>query len=71
MLLAHELARDRPLGVPDVKGIMLDPARLREQLTEFLLRDMPHSALEIEQYGAGAGSPLVKSEQEFFWHAIL
>jgi hypothetical protein len=34
--------------MPDVIRIMLDPPRLREQLPEFLLRDMPHTACAIE-----------------------
>jgi hypothetical protein len=44
---------------------MLDPARLRERLTEFLLRQAAHAAGVIEDDGARAGGALVEGENVF------
>ena len=43
---------------------MLDPAGLRKELPEFLLRDRADRAGMIEEEGAGAGRALVEREDE-------
>ena len=48
---------------------MLDPARLRENLAEFLLHLCAHTAVFGKHDGAGAGGALVEGEDVF--HIIV
>jgi hypothetical protein len=47
-----------------LRGIVLDPAGLREALAEFALRDAAHAAGVIEEKGARAGRALVERKDE-------
>ena len=60
----RRLGRHARLGRPDFARVVLDPARLRKYLGEFLLglrHDLP---LPVEQNGAGTGGALVEGEDE-------
>jgi hypothetical protein len=50
------------LCAPDFHRVMLDPARLRVNLREFLLGDPGHVAGLVEDDAACAGGPLVECE---------
>ena len=49
---------------PDLVGVVLDPARLRENLPKFLLRDRADSAGMIEDERARTGRALIECEDE-------
>ena len=53
------LARDRDLRRPDLLRVVLDPARLRKMLGEFLLRHRANGARRVENDGARTGRALV------------
>src|SRR5690606_19574332 len=56
--MANRLER----GVPEVLGLVLDPARVREMLLELLLADADRAEALVEDDGAGAGGALVDGE---------
>ena len=58
--ILHCLARDRKLCLPDLVCVMLNPARLREILCEFLLRNAADLTLFIEKDAAVAGRTCIK-----------
>jgi hypothetical protein len=58
----QRFGRDGELRRPDVGGIVLDPARPRKDLSEFLLRDRAHTAAAIEHDRARARRALVEGE---------
>lgn len=57
--LNHHVGHYRLDTVPDLRGVMLHPTRLREVLGEFLLAHPHLIAVVIEDDGPGAGRPLV------------
>ena len=59
---AERLDRDGDLRRPDLVRVVLDPAGLREDLLELLLRDADDGAVVVEHDGAGAGGALVERE---------
>ena len=60
--LGERAAADLDRGRPDLLGVVLDPARLGEDLRQFLLRRRHRPARGIEHDGAGAGGALVDGE---------
>ena len=50
--LTQGLPRDGELVAPDLDGVVLDPARLRVNLPQFLLGHGPYAARGIEDDGA-------------------
>ena len=50
------------LRMPDLHGVVLHPARLREDLAEFLLGDSKNTPITAEGDGAGAGGTLIEGE---------
>ena len=62
--LGERLVHDARLRRPDLAGVVLDPAGLREDLPELLLRDRADRARMIEDEGAGAGGALIEREDE-------
>ena len=50
------------LGRPYFLRIVLDPARLRENLPEFALRYAPDCPAAVEQHGPGTGCALIEGE---------
>ena len=62
--VAHDVARYLELRGPDLISIVLDPAGLRENLREFLLRTADDIAIVTEKNGAGGGGSLVQRENE-------
>ncbi len=60
--LREHLGGDVALGRPDLARVVLDPARLREHLAEFLLRDSDDAAGVVEQDGARARGALVEGK---------
>ena len=54
--------RDAELRAPDVLRVVLHPARLGKNLTEFLLRLRAHAAVFGKYDGAGTGGALVEGE---------
>src|SRR5690606_8282264 len=61
--LGQRLARRAQLAVPDLRGIVLDPAGLREVLRELVLRDRGDPAVALEEQRARGGRALVEGEQ--------
>ena len=59
---AERLDRHRDLRGPDLLRVVLDPPRLREELSELFLRHRDGDAVVIEQDGARAGGSLVESK---------
>jgi hypothetical protein len=53
----ERLRGDVALRAPDLIGVVLHPAGLREDLAEFLLRDAENTAIAPESDGAGAVVP--------------
>ena len=68
--LLHRLLRDKILGGPDLVRVMLDPARLREDLGELLLRDAAHFACPVEEDAAIACRSCIQSH-DIFCHIVL
>src|SRR3569623_12359 len=66
--LGDGLGGDAELRRPDLVGVVLDPARLREDLTEFLLRDGLDPACVIEHDRAGTGGALIEREHVLHVH---
>ncbi len=62
--LGERFVHDARLRRPDLAGVVLDPARLREDLPELLLRDRAHGAGMVEDERARAGRALVECEDE-------
>ena len=62
--LRKRLVQDARLRRPDLHRVVLDPARLREDLPELLLRDRVNPAGVVEQQCARAGRALVEGEYE-------
>jgi hypothetical protein len=58
----QHLAGGSQLGGPDVVRVVLDPARLREDLPKLALRHGHHVAQAIEHDAARAGGTLVQGE---------
>src|SRR6185369_17588718 len=50
------------LGLPDLVGVVFDPAGLREDLPEILLRNGADGAVVVEDDGSGARGALVERE---------
>ena len=71
MMILHHLSRDRKLRTPDLVGIMLDPARIRENLPKLLLRDTVNATAAIEQDRARTGGALVYRQNILVCHANL
>ena len=67
--LFQRLACARELGAPDFLRIVLDPAGLRVDLRELLLRHRPHPAALVENKRPRTGRALVEREDVF--HAGL
>jgi hypothetical protein len=53
---------DLDRGPPDFVRVVLDPARLRIDLPELLIRLAPDFALPVEDYHPRAGGPLVNGK---------
>ena len=64
----QHFAGDAALGSPDFHRIVLDPARFRVDLGEFLLCNADTLAGLVEEDGAGAGGALVEGEDVLFAH---
>src|SRR5436190_2697520 len=60
--LLQRTLRDAQLSVPNLRGVMFHPARLRIKLFDLLLRDRANPTLTVEKNGSGAGCTFVKSE---------
>ena len=60
----QRLDQHEPLAGPDFSGIVLDPARLRIELREFLLRGAADRPSTIENDGARTRSALIQGEHE-------
>ncbi|MNU91015.1 hypothetical protein D3C71_808950 [compost metagenome] len=58
--IAQGFARHVELAVPDLVGIVLDPARTGIVLAEFALADAAHDAFAVEHDGPGTGRALVQ-----------
>jgi hypothetical protein len=56
--------RHLQLRLPNLVGIVLDPAGVRKNLPEFFLRDAMNTASTIKQNGARAGRALVDRQDE-------
>jgi hypothetical protein len=63
------LLRRSPLRAPDGLGIVLDPARLRENLGEFLLRRGQNDAIEPDRHRSAGCRPLVERQDHAISHA--
>ncbi len=66
----QHLSYHGPDGGPDFQGVVLHPARLREVLRKFFLRQVHHLAGLVEENGPGAGRALVEGEDVFFFHGF-
>ena len=64
--LLQGLRDDGTSGVPDLDGVVLDPARVREDLREFLLADRNDFTSVVEDDRAGRSRALVNGENELF-----
>src|SRR5690606_5211597 len=62
--VAQRLAGDVELALPDLAGVVLDPARLRIVLTEFALAHAARMAVAVEHNGARTGGALVQRQDE-------
>ena len=60
--LGQRLAQHARLRRPDLVGVVLDPARLREDLPELLLRRAADGAVAVEHERARTGGALVEGE---------
>ncbi len=58
-------------GRPDLLRIVLDPARLGEDLRQFLLRRGDRTSGHVEDDGAGAGRALVDGEDVLGSHRVF
>ena len=63
--LAHRAARHLKRRVPDLVRVVLDPAGLRENLAEFLLRGGTDVAGAVKENAAGGGSALIQGHDVF------
>ncbi len=61
--LGQHFAAGLYLAVPDFHRVVLDPARLREQLAKFALRHGDDGACFIEDHAARTGGALVEGQQ--------
>ena len=62
----QSLGNDQTRGLPDLEGVVLDPARVREDLGEFLLSDGDNLAGVVEDDRTGRGGALIDGENELF-----
>jgi hypothetical protein len=67
--LGERAPGDPQLRAPDVLRVMLNPARVREDLAEFLLRRGAYAAVLGEDYRAGAGGALIEGQDVF--HVVV
>jgi hypothetical protein len=67
----HDCARDVSLSFPNLVRIMLDPARLREDLRELALRAADNLTSMVKEHGPGAGGALVQRQDRFVRHDDL
>jgi len=58
----QRLARHGQLAAPDLLCVVLDPARLREMLGEFLLRQGDDRPMAVEHQGTRTGGALVEGK---------
>ena len=65
--LLQRLAADRDGRGPDVLGLVLDPARRRKMLREFLLRARCDRNVAAEHDGARGGRALIDGEDKGHW----
>ena len=64
--LLQSLGDDGASGLPDFYGVVLHPARVREDLGEFLLSDGDDLAGVVEDDRTGRGGALIDGENELF-----
>ena len=66
LCLLQSLGDDGASGVPDLDGVVLDPARIREDLGELLLADRDDLAGVVEDDRTSRGGALVDGKNEHF-----
>ena len=67
----ERLAGDRVRDLPDLRRVVLDPARLREVLGELAVAAADALPLQVEHEAGGAGRPLVDGQQHARGNATL